>query len=145
VSLFPSTARPFDATEFVLTLRYRHPTRGHRFARVSYTVSTLLLAHFGDFKTPSYRGATQILFIASNSKVYIAVEWPFRDLKMYLTHVDFPRKLRMGIIQGGLWDICSITVRNFRAFAYGIQAAENFDCYSMSIEEFLEKIFIDAM
>jgi hypothetical protein len=58
VSLCPSTTRPFNEPEFFLTLRCRNPTRGHCFARVSYTVSTLLLAHFGDFTTPRYRGAT---------------------------------------------------------------------------------------
>jgi hypothetical protein len=47
VSLSPSTTRPFDAPELVLTLRYRHPARGHRFAGVSYTVSTL---QFGPFR-----------------------------------------------------------------------------------------------
>jgi hypothetical protein len=40
VSLSPSTPRPFDATEFLFTVRCRHPARGHCFARVSYTVST---------------------------------------------------------------------------------------------------------
>jgi hypothetical protein len=34
--------------------------------------------------------ADQILFNASMSKVRIAVEWAFRDVKMYFTHVDFP-------------------------------------------------------
>jgi hypothetical protein len=41
VSLYPSITRPFDAPEFLCTVRCRHPARGHCFARVSYTVSTL--------------------------------------------------------------------------------------------------------
>jgi hypothetical protein len=40
VSLSPSTARPFDAPEFVLALRYRHPARGHCFCpRVLYSLN----------------------------------------------------------------------------------------------------------
>jgi hypothetical protein len=42
VSLSPSITRPFDAPEFLFTVRCRHPARGHCFARVSYTVSTPL-------------------------------------------------------------------------------------------------------
>jgi hypothetical protein len=55
VSLSPSTTRPFDAPEFLLTVRRRHPARGHCFARVSYTVSTLpFWPNFGDFTTPRF-------------------------------------------------------------------------------------------
>jgi hypothetical protein len=39
VSLSPSTTRPFDAPEFILTLRFRHPKRGHCFCpRVLYSL-----------------------------------------------------------------------------------------------------------
>jgi hypothetical protein len=38
VSLSPSTTRPFDAPESILTQRHRHPTRGHGFCpRVLYS------------------------------------------------------------------------------------------------------------
>jgi hypothetical protein len=46
VSISPATARPFDAPEVISTLRYT-PRVGTVFARVSYTVSTLL---FGPFR-----------------------------------------------------------------------------------------------
>jgi DDE superfamily endonuclease len=39
----------------------------------------------------------QVLFNMAMSKVRIAVEWAFRDLKMYFTHMDFARKLNMGV------------------------------------------------
>jgi hypothetical protein len=55
VSLSPSITRPFDAPEFLFTARCRHPARGHCFARVSYTVSTLpFWPNFGDFTTPRF-------------------------------------------------------------------------------------------
>jgi nuclease HARBI1 len=43
----------------------------------------------------------QVHFNMSMSKVRIAVEWAFRDLKMYFTNLDFPRKLKMGVTLGG--------------------------------------------
>jgi hypothetical protein len=53
VNLFSSTARTFDAPEFVLNLRHRHPTRGPRFALVFDTVSTLLFGPFsGTLRIP---------------------------------------------------------------------------------------------
>jgi hypothetical protein len=55
VSLYPSITRPFDAPEFLFTVRCKHPARGHCFARVSYTVSTLpFWPNFGDFTTPRF-------------------------------------------------------------------------------------------
>jgi hypothetical protein len=40
VSLSPSTTRPFDAPEFIFTMRCRHPTRGHCFCpRVLYSLN----------------------------------------------------------------------------------------------------------
>jgi hypothetical protein len=68
--------------------------------------------------------ADQILFHASMSKVRIVVEWAFRDVKIYLTHFDIPRKLRMGINLGGLWYICSIILWNFRACLCGSKTAK---------------------
>jgi DDE superfamily endonuclease len=73
----------------------------------------------------------QVQFNASMSKVRIAVEWAFRDIKMYLTHVDLPRKLKLGVTLGGQWYISSAVLWNFRVCLYGCQTAENFDCNPM--------------
>jgi hypothetical protein len=80
----------------------------------------------------------QIQFNSSMSKVRIAVEWTFRDIKMYFTHIDLPRKLKMGVTPAGLWYVCSAALWNFRVCTYGSQTAEYFDCDSISIEEYLE-------
>jgi hypothetical protein len=71
-------------------------------------------------------------------KVRIAVEWTFRDIKMYFTHIDLPRKLNMGVTPAGLWYACSAVSWNFRVCMDGSQTAEYFDCESISIEEYLE-------
>jgi DDE superfamily endonuclease len=44
----------------------------------------------------------QIQLNSSMSKVQIAVERGFRDIKMYFTHIDVPRKLKMGATPAGL-------------------------------------------
>jgi hypothetical protein len=87
----------------------------------------------------------QVHFNMSMSKVRIAVEWAFRDLKMYFTHMDFPRKLKMGVTPGGLWYICAAVLWNFRVCLYGNQTAKYFDCNPISIEEYLEDIPNNSM
>jgi hypothetical protein len=45
VSLSPSTTRPFDAPEFLFTVSFRHPARGHWFCpRVLYSLNPPFLA-----------------------------------------------------------------------------------------------------
>jgi hypothetical protein len=58
VSLSPSITRPFDAPEFLFTVRCRYPARGHCFARVSYTVSTLLSGSIRGLYDSPFHGAT---------------------------------------------------------------------------------------
>jgi DDE superfamily endonuclease len=88
-----------------------------------------------------YHGSTlnmeQIQFNMSMSRLRIAVEWAFRDIKTYFTHIDLPRKLKLGITPVGLWYICSAVLWNFRVSFYGSQAAQYFDCHPLSIEDFL--------
>jgi hypothetical protein len=53
VSLSPSTTRPFDAPEFILTLRCRHPARGHSFCpRVLYSLNPPLWLISGTLQLP---------------------------------------------------------------------------------------------
>ena len=80
----------------------------------------------------------RIQFNSSVSNVRIAVEWNFRDIKMYFTHIYLPRKLKMGVTPASLWYVCFAIFWNFRICMYGIQTAEYFDYESMSIEEYLE-------
>jgi hypothetical protein len=60
---------------------------------------------------------------ATMSKVRIAVEWAFRDVKMYFTHIDFPRKLNLSVTPAGLWYVCSAVLWKFRVCLYGSQSA----------------------
>jgi nuclease HARBI1 len=93
----------------------------------------LQIGHQGSNLSPE-----QLQFNASMSKVRIGVEWAFRDVKMYLTHIDVARKMKLGVTPVGLWYICSAVLWNFRVCLYGSQTAEIFDCNPPSKEEYLE-------
>jgi DDE superfamily endonuclease len=85
----------------------------------------------------SYLTIQQVQFNFAMSKVRIAVEWAFRDVKMYFTHVDVPRKLKLRITPAGLWYVCGVMLWNFRVCLYGSQTSQSLDCDSVSIEEYL--------
>jgi hypothetical protein len=60
VSLSPSTTRPFDAPEFILTPRHRHPTRGHGFCpRVLYSLNPPFWPNSGTLRLPVSRCYTK--------------------------------------------------------------------------------------
>jgi hypothetical protein len=64
----------------------------------------------------------------------------FRDLKLYFTHLTFPRKLRLRVTPAGLWYARSALLWNFRDCLYGSQAAKFFDCDPLSLHEYLEAL-----
>jgi hypothetical protein len=74
------------------------------------------------------------------SKVRVTVEWAFSDVQQYLTHLDVPRKLRLRVTLVELWYACSVMLWKFRVRLYGSQAAQDFQCYSFDISEYLEHI-----
>jgi hypothetical protein len=60
VSQSPSNTRPFDAPEFILTQRHRHPTRGHAFCpRVLYSLNPPFWPNSGTFRLPVSRCYTK--------------------------------------------------------------------------------------
>jgi hypothetical protein len=60
VSLSPSTTRPFDAPEFLFTVRYRHPARRHSFCpRVLYSLNPPFWPNSGTLRLPVSRCYTQ--------------------------------------------------------------------------------------
>jgi hypothetical protein len=75
----------------------------------------------------------EVAFNASMSKVRVTVEWSFRDVKQYFTHVDFPRKLRLRETPAGLLYVSSVMLWNFRVCLHGSRAAHYFQCDSINI------------
>jgi hypothetical protein len=94
-----------------------------------------------------FRGSTissdEMAFNASMSKVRVTVEWAFRDVKQYFTHVDLPRKLRLRETPAGLLYVSSVMLWNFRVCLYGSRSAHYFQCDSIDISEYLEHIRTD--
>jgi nuclease HARBI1 len=79
----------------------------------------------------------ELAFNASMSEVRVAVEWAFRDVNQYFTHVDVPRKLRLRVTPGGLWYVRAVILWNFRVCLYGSQAAQSFESDPIEMSEYL--------
>jgi DDE superfamily endonuclease len=88
----------------------------------------------------SVLGPDEVAFNFSMSKVRVTVEWAFRDVKQYFTHLDVPRKLRLRVTPAGLWYVCAAMLWNFRVCLYGSQAAQYFNCNPIDINQYLEHI-----
>lgn len=86
----------------------------------------------GAHLTPQQRA-----FNKDMSKVRIAVEWGFKDIKKYFTHVDFPRKLSLPITPAALWYYVAAILWNFRACLYSSQTSQYFQCKPCSFDEYL--------
>jgi hypothetical protein len=81
-----------------------------------------------------------VAFNSSMSKVRVTVEWAFRDVKQYFTHLDVPRKLCLQVTPAGLSYVCSVMLWNFRVCIYGSQTAQYFQCDPVDISEYPERI-----
>jgi DDE superfamily endonuclease len=88
----------------------------------------------------SVRSPEEVAFNEAMSKVRITVEWAFRDVKQYFTHLDMPRKLRLRVTPVGLWYMCSVMLWHLRVCLYESQAAQYFDCDALDIADYLEHI-----
>jgi hypothetical protein len=61
----------------------------------------------------------QTVFNSSMSKLRVAAEWEFYDVKSYFTSVKFSRKLRLSVTLAGTWYSCPIIVLNLKVGPYG--------------------------
>jgi hypothetical protein len=91
----------------------------------------------------SINSSDEMALNASKSKVRVTVEWLFRDVKQYFTHVDLPRKLRSRETPAGLLYVSSVMLWNFRVCLYGSRSARYIQCDSTDISEYLEHIRTD--
>lgn len=81
--------------------------------------------------------AAQLAFNQGMAMVRISVEWAFKDVKKYFTHVDFSRKNVLGKVPVAKWFIVSAILWNFRACFYGAQTSRYFDCAPPAFEEYV--------
>ena len=87
-----------------------------------------------------YRGnelsEQQRKFNMDMSKARITVEWTFKEIKKFFTHVDVPRKMSVSITPVGLWYFSCSILLNFRTCLYGSQTSRYFHCKPPSLEEY---------
>jgi hypothetical protein len=88
VNLPPSTTCPFDAPESILTLRYRHPARGHCFwPRVLYSFNPPFWPITG-----TLRLLVPVVLYWSPPKVTLTRNWfpiPFRKVAVPFVRIEF--------------------------------------------------------
>jgi hypothetical protein len=90
VSLSPSTTRPFDAPEFVLTLRYRHPARGHCFCpRVLCSLSPHFWPISGTLQLP----------------VTVVLQFPTEDIGMIPIFLATRKWFTVADLRDGYWNV----------------------------------------
>lgn len=82
--------------------------------------------------------APQRMFNKYMSRVRTSVEWAFKDVKKYFTHVDFPRKMKLGMVTVEMVYIVSAILWNFRTCLYGSQTRKFFDCPPSDFSTYIE-------
>jgi len=92
----------------------------------------------------AYNGAVlsdaQKEFNSRMSACRIAVEWAFKDIKKYFSHISVSRKMHISQTPAGLWFQVSSILWNFRACLYGSQSATFFNCQAPSLEEYVQSM-----
>jgi nuclease HARBI1 len=83
----------------------------------------------------------QKAFNASMSSVRISVEWAFKDVKKYFTHLAFPRKLVLGNTPAAKWYICAAVLWNFRNCMSGSEKSQFYKCDPPTIDEYISNNF----
>jgi nuclease HARBI1 len=80
-------------------------------------------------------------FDASVSSVRISVEWAFKDVKKYFTHLEFPRKLVMGNTPTEKCYIFAAVLRNFRNCMFESEGSQFYRCDPPTIDEYMSNNF----
>jgi nuclease HARBI1 len=74
----------------------------------------------------------EVLFNKRMSKARVSVEWAFKDVKKYFSHIAFSRKIVLSRAPGGAWYSASCLLWNFRCCLDGSPTSKLFDCYPQS-------------
>jgi nuclease HARBI1 len=79
----------------------------------------------------------EALFNKWMSTARVSVEWTFKDVKKYFSHIAFPRKIVLSRTPGGAWDLASCLLWNFRCCLGGSPTSKFFDCYPPELNHYL--------
>jgi DDE superfamily endonuclease len=70
----------------------------------------------------------EALFHKRMSKVRVSVEWAFKDMKKYFSHIAVPRKMVLSRTPAGAWYLASCLLWNFRCCLEGSPTSMFFYC-----------------
>jgi hypothetical protein len=79
----------------------------------------------------------EALFNKRMSKAGVSVEWAFKDVKKYFSHIAFPRKIVLSRTPGGAWYLASCLLWNLRCCLDGSPNSKLFDCYPPELNHYL--------
>ena len=78
----------------------------------------------------------ELAFNSSTSKVRVAMEWVFGDVKKYFKFVDFKKNMKIGMnAVGTIYIVCAL-LRNAMTCLYGSLTANYFDVQPSDINEY---------
>jgi nuclease HARBI1 len=103
----------------------------HLYADAGYVLRPYMLVGFTGTLTPQEQAFNRIM-----SRVRVAVEWAFKDIKKYFCHSCFARK--MVLSQSPVsWYLASALLWNFRVVLYGSSTFRYFDVEPPILSEYL--------
>lgn len=71
------------------------------------------------------------------TKVWVSVEWFYKEVKLFRTTIDFKRKMRVGDAAVSSFYVGVMLLHNMRRCLYSNHVPQYFDCYEPSMEEYL--------
>ena len=80
----------------------------------------------------------QVAFNKAMSSARIAVEWIFKEVKLYFTTVDYKRKIKVFESPVGSLYLAAMLLSNMRNCIYRNQVASYFNCTLPTLEDYLE-------
>jgi nuclease HARBI1 len=87
--------------------------------------------------------ANELLFNKRMSKDRVSVEWAFKGIKKYFSHIAFPRKIALSRTPGGAWYLASCLLWNFICCIDGSPTSTFFDCQPPTLSHYLALLVTD--
>jgi hypothetical protein len=105
----------------------------HLFGDSGYTIRPYLMTPFGG----AHLNPEELLFNKIMSKARVSVEWGFKDVKKYFSHIAFPRKMTLSRTPAGAWYLASCLLWNFRCCIDGSPTSTFFDCSPPELSQYI--------
>jgi hypothetical protein len=87
--------------------------------------------------------ANELLFNKRMSKAIVSVEWAFKDIKKYFSHIAFPQKIALSRTPGGAWYLANCLLWNLRCCIDDSPTSTFFDCQPPIMSQYLSLLETD--